>query len=893
MEPNLAVVQAPPLWSLGWRGQGVVVASLDTGVDVTHPDLAASWRGGANSWFDPFNEHPALPSDANGHGTWTMGVMVGGGAGGSAIGAAPAARWIAARIFDDGGRSSAVAVHRALQWLLDPDGNPLTDDAPDVVNNSWTFTAPGCQLEFEPDLQALRAAGILPIFAAGNSGPGAGTSLSPPNNPSAFAVGATDDGDQIYTGSSRGPSSCDGSLFPKITAPGVGIHSSGLNGGYFDSTGTSLAAPHAAGVLALLLSAFPSLPVQQQQAALSAGVRDLGPLGTDNTFGAGRLDGLAAYAWLVSRGFAPPPQAYLPIHTLQGAGHSSPLVGQAVTTEGIVTARRDTGFFLQAASADADAATSEAIYVVTGQPPAVAPGDAVRVTALVAEIKPGGGAELSVTALVSPSISLISTPNALPPAAVIGAGGRSVPPSVIEDDALALFDPQTDALDFYESLESMRVQVNNAVVVGPSDAGGALWVVADGAGKGGPSSARGGSVATDDANLGRIRLGGALYPLPGGLPRVDVGARIDGPSSGVLEYRAANYELLVTSPLTVDVGGQVAHEAAGPPEDAQRLTAAAYHVGSLGAHADDNAFAQRAVQIVGGLAAPDVVLLEGMQDDGGSSDDGVTTAAATSDRLMAAIMAAGGPAYQYAQVAPPDNQDGGTPENLRLGFLYNPARVTVDAVGDSPVPSAAGAAVTCEQGRARLNHNPVRIDPNNRIWTGSPKPLALQVLFNGVRVLIVGIDLVAPDADAPLYGALQPPARPSAAARYAQAAAVADFVAQIHACEQGANVLVFGNANDRPEAHTLAPFYQAGLQALSARLPSTERFTAIVDGEGLALQQAFAGPALLSAQPAYDIVHINAEFAVRVSDHDPIWASFVLPAPSASTPHAYLAYIGR
>jgi subtilisin family serine protease len=195
---NLSIVQAPALWSLGWRGQGVVVASLDTGVDVNHPDLASSWRGGANSWFDPFDQYPLLPSDANGHGTWTMGVMVGGSTSGTAIGVAPAAKWIAARIFDDTGRSSATAVHRAYQWLLDPDGDPATDDAPDVVNNSWTFTASGCHLEFEQDLQALRAAGILPIFAAGNSGPGTGTSLSPGNNPSAFAVGATDDADQIY-----------------------------------------------------------------------------------------------------------------------------------------------------------------------------------------------------------------------------------------------------------------------------------------------------------------------------------------------------------------------------------------------------------------------------------------------------------------------------------------------------------------------------------------------------------------------------------------------------------------------------------------------------------------------------------------------------------------------
>ena len=239
---------------------------------------------------------------------------------------------------------------------------------------------------------------------------------------------------------------------------------------------------------------------------------------------------------------------------------------------------RDDGFYLQATAADADDGTSEAIYVATGQPPGVAPGDAVRVAALVSEFKPQGtaGDELSVTRLVSPSITIYSTGNALPPSIVIGAGGRTVPASVIEDDALALFDPNSDGLDFFESLESMRVQVNNAVVVGPGSgdplAGGALWVLADSGTNAGPATARGGIVATgDDFNPERIRLGGALYPAPGGLPALDVGARIDGPSVGVLDYQAANYELLVTSPLAVDIAGQVTHESASPAADAGQL----------------------------------------------------------------------------------------------------------------------------------------------------------------------------------------------------------------------------------------------------------------------------------------------------------------------------------
>jgi subtilisin family serine protease len=297
-EPNVALVNAPALWNLGFRGQGVVVANMDTGVDYSHPDLAGRWRGGMNSWFDPYGQHPTIPTDVNGHGTWTMGAMVGGDAGGTSIGMAPDAQWIAVKVFNDRGSATSTAIHRGFQWLLDPDGNPNTADAPDVVNDSWTLSAAGCNLDFQPDLTQLRAAGILPIFAAGNYGPTPGTVLSPANNPSAFAVGATDDADLIDPSSSRGPSACGQTVVPRAVAPGINVRTTDLYGLYTAASGTSLAAPHVAGALALLLSAFPDLPADRQAAALESGAVDLGPTGPDYDYGVGRLDVLAAYQWL-------------------------------------------------------------------------------------------------------------------------------------------------------------------------------------------------------------------------------------------------------------------------------------------------------------------------------------------------------------------------------------------------------------------------------------------------------------------------------------------------------------------------------------------------------------------------------------------------------------------
>jgi serine protease AprX len=304
-EWNIDAIHAKDLWGLGFKGQRVVVASMDTGVDLTHPDIKARWRGGANSWFDPYTLS-TVPYDPIGHGTETMGVMVGGSAGGTAIGVAPSAKWIAVKIFNDSGSAQASAIHRGFQWLVDPDSNPDTDDAPDVVNNSWGSVNPnGCSEAFLPDIEVLKAAGIAVVFAAGNDGPNPATSSDPANNTGVFSVGATNRNSLISSFSSRGPSACDGSIFPLVVAPGTRIKSSspGVSGGnasYSLVNGTSFAAPHAAGAMALLLSAFPGLTVEQLEQALISSALDLGDPDPDNTYGNGLINVMDGYFFLVA-----------------------------------------------------------------------------------------------------------------------------------------------------------------------------------------------------------------------------------------------------------------------------------------------------------------------------------------------------------------------------------------------------------------------------------------------------------------------------------------------------------------------------------------------------------------------------------------------------------------
>jgi bacillopeptidase F len=310
-EWNLNAVRAPELWSQGFTGSGIVVANMDTGVDPNHPDLSAKWRGGDNSWYDPHGEH-ATPYDPAGHGTQTMGIMVGGAAGGTAIGMAPDASWIAVKLYDDAGLASYSDIHLAFQWLLDPDGDLGTVDAPHVVNASWGLvgTAGQCITEFAADVGLLKTAGIAIALAAGNDGPSPLTSLSPANNPQGFAAGAVDEALAIASFSSRGPSACDGTVYPELVAPGVNINTADLSFGgmplYVVVSGTSYAAPHAAGAMALLAEAFPSASIGQIEAALTASAQDLGVAGEDNSYGYGLANVLAAYELLLAGANSPP-----------------------------------------------------------------------------------------------------------------------------------------------------------------------------------------------------------------------------------------------------------------------------------------------------------------------------------------------------------------------------------------------------------------------------------------------------------------------------------------------------------------------------------------------------------------------------------------------------------
>lgn len=345
VEWNIRHISADVVWQLGYTGQGVVIGGQDTGYDWDHPALINQYRGWNGttadhntSWHDAIHvANSACPGDSpepcddfgSSHGTHTMGTMVGNdlaptadgwpSAAANAIGVAPGARWIGCRNMNSGNGTPA-SYTECFEWFVapyPPGGNPMTDGdpslAPHVINNSWGCpTSEGCSAAtLEAVVNNVRAAGIVTVHSAGNSGSNCGSVTDPAGTyPAATTVGATDSLDNIASFSSRGPSAFDGGLKPDISAPGVNIRSSirtDINFlDYGPNSGTSMAAPHVAGLVALLISAAPSLAgdVDAIEAILqgTAVPRTTSQLcGSDtptsvpnHVYGYGRIDALAA-----------------------------------------------------------------------------------------------------------------------------------------------------------------------------------------------------------------------------------------------------------------------------------------------------------------------------------------------------------------------------------------------------------------------------------------------------------------------------------------------------------------------------------------------------------------------------------------------------------------------
>jgi predicted extracellular nuclease len=598
-----------------------------------------------------------------------------------------------------------------------------------------------------------------------------------------------------------------------------------------------------------------------------------------------------------------PPAAPQPrgIGEIQGRGHASPYLGQTVRTRGVVTATAGNGFYVQDPVGDGDPATSDALFVFTGGAPGLSVGDQVELTGEVSEFTPGGTAtrNLSTTQMAFPQVRVTGTAT-LPEAVRIGQGGRLPPAANIDDDAFAGFEPDSDGIDFFESLEAMRVRVTAPLAVAPTNRFNEIFTVADGgAGASGLSSRLTLNIAPDDFNPERIQIDFDSAILPGfAFPSVDTGSILTD-VIGVIGYDFGNFQVHPTEAFGVSPGGLAPASSSIRGGDS-RLTLASYNVLNLDPQVeriervvnqdsdeiDDDVglgrFDAIATQIVNALDAPDIIALQEIQDNDGAEVSEVAAADLTLQTLVDAIERAGGPSYRFLDtpglvpafttndgvVSPVGGQPGG---NIRPAFLYNPERVSLVGTAE-PLTDPADQAT----------------NPDNPFYR-SRIPLVARFAFNGREVTLINAHLSSKGGSAPILGTEQPfEARQEEPAvngsldeRRRQADAIRALVEQRLAADPQARIAVLGDLNEFEFVSPVRDILGERLHNTTFSLPDTERYSFIFQGNSQQLDHILVSDALNRA-PAFDIVHVNSEFAEtpeRASDHDPLLAGLFIPRP--------------
>jgi hypothetical protein len=555
-----------------------------------------------------------------------------------------------------------------------------------------------------------------------------------------------------------------------------------------------------------------------------------------------------------------PTASFEPIARIQGAAHRSPLVGRKLETRGVVTAVSSNGFYLQSLEPDENEATAEGLFVASSRAAAIKVGDRVSVVGSVQERAAPGG--LSVTRLESPSVKVLGVAP-LPRPVRLGRGGRALPAGIIDDDQLATFQPGTDGIDFFESLEGMLVEVVDPVAVGATNRFGEMAVVVNGGMDAGPRTSRGGvRVTANDFNPERVIVDDVLTPQP---PAVDVGDEL-ATFTGVIDYAFGNYRVLNLNRLELIKRASVTDVTAVPPalppptepiakpgSASGRLRIATFNVENLAATSTAAKMDAVAQVVAVGLGAPDIVALQEIQDDNGDNNDGVVSARETGRRLIAAIARIGGPVYEFTDMVPDNNADGGVPGgNIRCAFLHQPARVRLDAT--------------------RVN----RIGSNDPAFVDSRKPLVAHFVVGDRRVAVINCHFASKVGDEPIFGAVQPPSQISAPRRVAQAIAVRRQASALAAADPRAGIIVLGDLNDFEFSQSLRVLQEGeALENLIERVPVAERYTYNYQGNSQTLDHLLWVPGRFRAARVA-IFHRNADFATRAraSDHDPVVAEF-------------------
>lgn len=553
------------------------------------------------------------------------------------------------------------------------------------------------------------------------------------------------------------------------------------------------------------------------------------------------------------------------IHDIQGEGHFSKYEGLNVNgVEGVVTyVLGSNDVYIQDLEGDGDDNTAEGILLYK-KGHGLVPGDVVKVSGQVKEHYIEGyddryQVDLPSTEIAASTVEKVRSGETLPAPVVIGKD-RTAPTDVIDNDGLAVFDPEEDAIDFYESLEGMLVQVDDAKVVAPQNYGEVVVIPGTMEAN---TPAGGMRISDGDFNPERITIDMNDEKFV-----AKMGDQFKGSITGVMSYGYSNYKVLTkkgTLPPLED--GKNEREITSIVPADGKLTVASYNVENFSPKVDPAKVTRLAEAIVKNLKNPDIIGLTEVQDNDGPTDSGTTDASESAALLIETIKNLGGPTYKYTDIAPADKKDGGQPGgNIRVGFLYNENRVELM----EGTKGSADQAVGFENGKLTLN--PGRIDPTNPAYASSRKSLAAQFKFQGKSVIVVANHFNSKGGDQPLFGKNQPPVLKSEVQRMEIAKIVNGFVKDVKAKDPNANVILLGDFNDFEWSNPLQTLKGNELVNMVEKVPADQRYSYSYQGNAQVLDHILVSNNM-EAATTVNMVHINSGFMEehgRASDHDPL-----------------------
>lgn len=576
------------------------------------------------------------------------------------------------------------------------------------------------------------------------------------------------------------------------------------------------------------------------------------------------------------------------IHDIQGENHQSPYDGKKVNNiEGIVTYQYELngGKYLHIETPDDkkdnNPNTSEGLIIYTGnQNYDAQKGDLVNVTGTVDEYYIDGygdkqETDLPVTQINARddkggNVSIEESNQKLPEPYEI----EKVPSKISANDNFQTFDREQYAIDYWESLEGMRVEVDDVRSVGPQEHGDLFTVLDDQ-----PAETDNGGVRLTENDQHGERIPFKMYDNHKARDfDVATGDKFKGPIIGHVNYGFQNYKLNVDldNMKQAHVEGDTEPQPTSIEPSNQKLNVASYNLENFSNNSSSTT-EDKADKIANGITEhmknPDIIGVTEVQDNDGPKEGG-PEANKSYERLIKDIEEAGGPKYKYLNIDPSMNEDGGQPDaNIRVGFLYNPKRVQFDKSIES---GDADTAVSYKDGDLTLN--PGRIDPNNPAFDDSRKPLAAQFKFHGEQVIVLANHWNSKNGDTPLFGSQQPPVLESENQRVEIAKSVGRFVEQVQKDNPNANIVSVGDYNDFQWSKPLKTFESFNMSNMIYDLPESERYSYNYQGNSQALDHIFVSNNLKN-HTELDPIHVNSDFtdmSGRASDHDPLLAQIDL-----------------